>query len=77
MPQYKLSSISINLKPDETFEKRVAVMTPQGTYLVLNFPDDKPLNHGQILKLIKDTFHCNPEDIVWPDYIKIPEVPRV
>jgi len=72
MPQYKLCAISINLSADNVYEKKITVMTPEKIYRVLDFPDDKKLNHGQILKLIKDTFNCQPEDIIWPAHITIP-----
>ena len=74
MPQYKLSAISLSLQQDGTYSREITVMLPNKTYRVLDFPGDKPLNHGQILKLIKDTFSCSPEDIIWPEYITIPEI---
>jgi len=74
MPQYKLSAISLSLQQDGTYSRTITVMLPNKTYQVLDFPGDKPLNRGQILKLIKDTFSCSPEDFIWPEYITIPEI---
>lgn len=41
-------------------------------YTVLHFPPDKPLNRGQVKKVIADHFGIPPGQVKWPPHVKVP-----
>ena len=60
--------------PEGTQRVRLTTRDPSGEdYETLIFPEDKPLNRGQILTFLGKHYNMEPGHIVWPSHLKIPE----
>lgn len=73
MPKFEeLRGIAIDC-PDG--KRRVTIITrgERGDdYSFIVFSSDKPLNRGQIKKIIGDRFDIPPGQVKWPPHVKVP-----